>query len=281
MCNFNINPSRKGYPFPATHLATARPTSLLQRGRSYTSEDFARHVEPAPLESEDSSNTNTNTPAKARPDMQRSASSPVSSMTISPSSSVASSSIAEEVEMEIELGSQIEAAGRLFEADPITPLNQTFPHSIHDLRNGRVSSSTSSDGGSAQTTPAGTPAIVLTIESPSQATPRMPPTDSPSPANAFANLTLSTPLPLSFEPPTISTTGGLRRPIRATPMSRSLSDSTTSASGTVRPLSDGLPEREAKRPRLRPSSALSVAVPKPGHWVEELRSPFEIQPGNP
>ena len=263
---FNFSPSTRkpGFPFPFPSFP--RPASLLQRGRSFTSEDF-------PAEEE-------TTPPKIRPEMQRSASSPVSVMTTSPPSSISSQSISEEFELEIE-------------ADPITPLNQTFPHSLLGLRDS--SSTAGSSDGSGNTTPAGTPAITLTVDSPTRATPRLMATgmttestssstvdraESPSPSLPFANLSLTTPFSLSFNPPTISTTGGRRRSLRPIALSRSLSETST---GSVRPLYEPLTSnRETKRPRFGPGSGLSVAVPRAhgGQW-EELRSPFEIKSSAP
>lgn len=212
--------------------------------------------------------------------MERSASSPVSVMTSSPPSSISSQSIAEEIDVDLSSSIELEP-----EEDPFTPLSQTFPHSLFGPREPR--STAGSSDGSSHTTPAGTPAITLTIDSPNGSTPRLthvpmdPPKveqiEAPSPTLAFAQLSLNTPFPLNYKSPVISTTGGLRRGPRPIALSRSLSDN---AAGLVRPLYEPRFEREAKRAKFRPgpAGALSVAVPKAkgGQW-EELKSPFEIK----
>ncbi|WWD22461.1 hypothetical protein CI109_106952 [Kwoniella shandongensis] len=311
--SFNFNPTKKPFPFSAPSSHLPRPASLLQRGRSFTSKDFAREhsfskdvPDDFVLDGEgiDSGNesSHTHSPQKYRikPEMQRSVSSPASTLRSSPTSSTSSRS--QESEHEAELEIEVEAA-------PITPLNQTFGAALGlgmgmgEFLGSECSTPTVSSTPSVPPAMPSAPAITLTINSPDlgsscstdSTTPRLGSNGSPS--NAFAALSLShsTSLPsiLPFTSTTSSATmstssstgslssgTGAKRSLRPVPLCRSVSESSP-MTAHLSPTRD----RENKRqralgvtagPKFRPG--LMVVVPKRlAGSGEELRSPFEIK----
>ncbi|WVQ80276.1 hypothetical protein IAT38_002381 [Cryptococcus sp. DSM 104549] len=168
---FNFNPTRKPFPFTASTSHMPRPASLLQRGRSFTSEDFAR--EYGRIDDGDDSDSSAST-SQSRPRAftsprtraHRSASSPISAPFSSPPTSVSSTA------------SDCDAA-------PITPLHQeTF---------GAILGSECSTP-MAEVPPV--PAVTLTVGSPERRSSGagevlLPEANSDSPSKAFASLSLS------------------------------------------------------------------------------------------
>ncbi len=101
---FNFASSSAGrkssFPFSSSASAVPRPASLLQRGRSFTSEDFAKTFQMSGLAdaeeviADHDESSGTSSPSQA--EMQRSASSPTSSFSCSPPSSISSLAMSEE-----------------------------------------------------------------------------------------------------------------------------------------------------------------------------------------
>nr|XP_018266804.1 uncharacterized protein I303_00782 [Kwoniella dejecticola CBS 10117]OBR88962.1 hypothetical protein I303_00782 [Kwoniella dejecticola CBS 10117] len=132
--SFNLPTSiRKPFPFSAPSTFMPRPASLLQRGRSFTSEDFAREhakangdgagdgdVDDFALDDIDNEPRPQSPTRIIRPEIIRSVSSPASTLYSSPPSSI--SSQCEESETSSSLLLDIE----MTEDAPITPVNQTF-----------------------------------------------------------------------------------------------------------------------------------------------------------
>ncbi|WWC85917.1 uncharacterized protein L201_000787 [Kwoniella dendrophila CBS 6074] len=132
--SFNLPTTiKKAFPFSAPSTYLPRP-SLLQRGRSFTSEDFAREHAKGEEDDVDAFNLDDicdgsrpecDSPIRViRPEIQRSVSSPVSStFDSSPPSSISS---------QCEDHDQIPEGGLLLDVEmaeedqPITPVNQTF-----------------------------------------------------------------------------------------------------------------------------------------------------------
>ncbi|ORX34728.1 hypothetical protein BD324DRAFT_652987 [Kockovaella imperatae] len=329
---FSFNAPRKGGPISSSlPSGVPRPLSLLNRGRSFTSHDFPSipttidessalffSESPSPpskrQELSSSSCTEETSPVRVQAEMLRSVSSPISSFTISPPSSVSSATSSNSLCI-LEDG--------LEEPEPFTPLDQIFPNSL-GLRQPpplRRQSPTCSSG---QSTPAAagrttsTPAITLTKVSPDLGNsstptliaPALPPPRPPTIAQAITQSPGSTARELasmSISPPQLipnnnsssssitassNETGrlGIRRP---TPLSRSYSEgmhppptiplrSHAHAStlisvglGSTR-LHGNLMGPIAKRQKGN-NGGLSVFVPRPhgSLWSEELKSPFE------
>lgn len=309
---FNFASSSAGrkssFPFSSSASAVPRPASLLQRGRSFTSEDFAKTFQMSGLAdaeeviADHDESSGTSSPSQA--EMQRSASSPTSSFSCSPPSSISSLAMSEESDR-LEPETDIE---------PYTPLNQKFPHNSLMLRNPSDSSSTSNE-----TTPGGngsqTPAITLTADSPSgtsptdtSKTPRlMTLNDSPTPA--FAALSLDGPSHLTYPTPSSSSSSsststlnsiskqGIKRSIKPVLLSRSFSDpcdinavyhhSSDSESVSHHQLLPSGRHYKRKKPmglsssKFRTGPGLSVNIPSSRSLSaihQELRSPFEPKP---
>ncbi|KAK8845508.1 hypothetical protein IAR55_006221 [Kwoniella newhampshirensis] len=312
--SFNFNPTRKPFPFSAPSSHFPRPASLLQRGRSFTSEDFAReHAQTKDVpddfaldgdcEDADSASetSHAHTPSKyrVRAEMLRSVSSPASTLHSSPTSSVSSRGN-EDSEVDVDFGLELEVA-------PITPLNQTTFGAALGLGMGYLGSecSTPTVSSTPLVPPAmpSAPAITLTVNSPDPSSSSSSDSTTPrlgsnySPTNAFSALSLShsTSLPSilpfthshSATSATMSTSastgslssGGVKRCLKPAPLCRSKSESSTLSFH----LSPG-DDRESKRQRAlgangsRSRPGLMVVVPKRlGGLSEELRSPFEIK----
>ncbi|ORY34200.1 hypothetical protein BCR39DRAFT_596906 [Naematelia encephala] len=233
----SIGKAKPAFPFPGL----PRPTSLLQRGRSFTSADV-----PAELRGHsrtDSHDSTGSVSTLGEQDggsqmMRRSATSPVSGFTSSPPSSCSGSTASSDEEGgSTEPGRGVEEEGEE-EEDPFTPVNPTFPSSILGLGLNTRS----------------TPSITLTLESPPE-----------SASAALARLSL-VPGPGPIPQPQVPRRNQLPA------LGRSLSDTLTMSS--ARPLLFG-DAREPKRQR-----ALKVLVPRGvlGGGEGELRSPFEHKP---
>ncbi|WVW81920.1 hypothetical protein I302_103923 [Kwoniella bestiolae CBS 10118] len=264
--SFNLPTTmRKPFPFSAPSNYLPRPASLLQRGRSFTSEDFAREhskaagngeVDDFALDDIDTEFRPGSPTRMVRPEMHRSVSSPASTLHSSPPSSISSQC------------EESESIGGLLDVDmaeeaPITPVNQTFSGLLQPGPLGSqcstptVSSTPMNPPPLVQPPIRDAPSITLTVNSPEQsAFPQHRNTSrdrASSPSEAFSNLSLgSLPLKLPFtgsassspmtsrsislnDPkpnPSISVNGGgLKRSMRPIPLNRSLSDSGPSAGG--------------------------------------------------
>ncbi|OCF36175.1 hypothetical protein I316_02047 [Kwoniella heveanensis BCC8398] len=231
--SFNFNPltSKKPFPFCAPSTYLPRP-SLLQRGRSFTSEDFAREQAKAngeyvdedyAVDDVDHECRPQSPQIRVRPDMHRSVSSPASTLHSSPPSSISSKSEVES-DREMERPSMLEVKLNL-DDEPITPVSQTF--SSLGLGPGMgiggplgsqcstptVSSTPLNPPPIVQPPSATAPAITFTVNSPERerdkstststtATIRRPAGPGSSPSEAFASLSLSAssslPLALPF-----------------------------------------------------------------------------------
>ncbi|WVF66143.1 hypothetical protein IAT40_000883 [Kwoniella sp. CBS 6097] len=234
--SFNFNPltGKKPFPFCAPSTYLPRP-SLLQRGRSFTSEDFAREQAKAKGDYEDEDyriddvddECRPQSPQiRVRPEMHRSVSSPASTLHSSPPSSISSKSEMDN-ERETERPTMLEINLNM-DDEPITPVNQTF--STLALGPGRgiggplgsqcstptVSSTPLNPPPIVQPPSAKAPAITFTVNSPERereqsvsasaaagaAATRRPAGPGSSPSEAFASLSLggtnSLPLALPF-----------------------------------------------------------------------------------
>jgi len=328
-------------PFPHI-MRPLRPASLLQRGRSFTGHDLAsipcmidesaRSDDMVEDEHEEmkvseiaratahsqkfrrASQDGTGTDAE----VIREPSSPISSFTVSPPSSITSSvededmpnlpSLPPSLVSSISSGATtttttlIQGFGGLeVEPEPLTPLNPTF-FSLNTPLNPRaaITPNTSHTGSAGLSTPA----ITLTVDSPCADTPRLaaectaPENDgdtkmaSPSTtatAQAFAQLSLNTRM---RQPPPAPIARRARPATLSTGLSRSLSEGMVSPShassiARLAKLDSGL-DADAGHCLARPMNKrqksntpeLSVFVPRPGgrNWAEELRSPFEHKP---
>lgn len=180
-----IIPQRKP-SLPSSFPAYPRPTSLLQRGRSFTSEDITSMPamskmctvnSPSMIDDYDhaplSSSTSSSSSSSSLSQPLRSVSSPVSNLSGSPSSSVSSKHSMEElIDSDSMACETLTEAKRYvssvnFDEEPFTPLNQMFPGSIHPFAP-RPSKSNDSTPGSHATSSTidTTPAITLTLHSP-------------------------------------------------------------------------------------------------------------------
>jgi len=246
----------------------------------------------------------------------REPSSPVSSFTVSPPSSITSG---EDEEMPTlpslppllmnSLGSNattttlIQGFGSLdVEPEPLTPLNPTF-FSLNTPLDARsaVTPNTTNSGSAGLSTPA----ITLTVDSPGADTPRLAgdgataesdgDTKMASPstsatAQAFAKLSLN---PRMRQPPPAPIARRARPAATSAGLSRSLSEGMVSPlpqafsiarlacveAGLDAASGHGLARPMNKRQKSN-TPDLSVFVPRPGgrNWVKELRSPFEHKP---
>ncbi|WVQ93771.1 hypothetical protein IAU59_000849 [Kwoniella sp. CBS 9459] len=248
--SFNFSPltAKKPFPFCAPSTYLPRP-SLLQRGRSFTSEDFAREQAKANGDYEDEDYMIDDVDADCRPqspqihvrpEMHRSVSSPASTLHSSPPSSISSKSETEN-DGDVQRPTMLEINLNL-DDEPITPVNQTF--SSLGLGPGM---GISGPLGSQCSTPtvsstplnpppivqppsaSAAPAITLTLNSPerereqasSAAAVRRPAGPGSSPSEAFASLSLhgSSSLPLAL-------------PFTASPLAmRAMSSGSGSSSG--------------------------------------------------
>ncbi|WVQ62565.1 uncharacterized protein L199_000707 [Kwoniella botswanensis] len=256
--SFNLPTTvRKPFPFSAPSAYLPRPASLLQRGRSFTSEDFAREhskatgngdVDDFALDDIDSeSRPESYSPTRiVRPEMHRSVSSPASTLHSSPPSSISGQS------EEAETNGAVLLEVDMLEENPITPVNQTFSGLLQPGPLGSqcstpiVSSTPMNPPPIVQPPTRGeAPSITLTVDSPEHSTfphrSALPRDRSTSPSEAFSNLSLgSLPLKLPFTGSSPMNTrsmslnhnngislpgGGLKRSLRPIPLNRSLSDS--------------------------------------------------------
>ncbi|WWC66665.1 uncharacterized protein I206_100569 [Kwoniella pini CBS 10737] len=265
--SFNLPTTiRKPFPYSAPSSFVPRPASLLQRGRSFTSEDFAKEhakadgdedIDDFVLDDIDTELRGGSPTQIIRPEILRSVSSPASTLHSSPPSSI--SSQCEESETTSSLLLDIE----MTEDTPITPVNQTFT----GLQSGGPLGSQCSTP-TVSSTPLNPPPIVqpssssvkvapsitLTINSPERrcttTSSSMKKDKSTSPSEAFSNLSLgyshslpmklpfttspmninSKSIPLSSGGPSSSSSLGSKRSLRPTPLNRSLSDSGPSRS---------------------------------------------------
>ncbi|WRT63731.1 uncharacterized protein IL334_000654 [Kwoniella shivajii] len=257
--SFNLPATvRKSFPFSAPSTFLPRPASLLQRGRSFTSEDFAReHAKGDDLDDfaldDIDTESRPGSPARIRPENHRSVSSPVSILYSSPPSSISSHSELEHDQEQENFKGYLDVDMGEEEA-PITPVNQTFSALSLGI-NGPLGSQCSTP--TVSSTPLAPPPIVqqqrtssssttapqitLTVMSPERSNSAPSPNPSvlsTSPSEAFSNLSLSLGKPRPFtdtsspmKSRSVSAeignfTGGIKRSFRQPPqLNRSLSDS--------------------------------------------------------
>ncbi|WVR03533.1 hypothetical protein IAU60_000525 [Kwoniella sp. DSM 27419] len=326
--SFNLDnqaSGRKPFPFSAPTSYLPRP-SLLQRGRSFTSDDFIReHAKSASLTDDDDlsicdvdAECRPRSPPRisVRPDMQRSVSSPASTLNSSPPSSISSRS---EMDLECERADSqptlLDIHMDVEDREPITPVKQTFSHLGLGL-GGPLGSQCSTPTVTATPLnpppiaqpPSAAPAITLTVNSPERPGPSRS-RGGTSPSEAFAALSLDAgrmplaqpvgPSPAGHCDGVHGPTAGIKRALKPVSLHRSLSEGNTMPLGgrnvvagagarafkglTMTSLS-GERDRETKRQRsagmrLGPAAGLTVVVPprRAGMPSDELRSPFEIK----